>query len=222
MILDSREHALIRLMPEFPVKTLILGDVVIEREGKELVIIERKTIADFASSIRDGRYEEQSQRLQAYDIPNHNVIYLIEGSFKSYYAQVPKKTMLSAMTSLLYGKGFSVVRTESLEDTHEFLTAMFDKLKKEDGYAVAKEGGSSVKKQKKDSITLETIDVLMLSQIPGVSSTTAKALLQGRSLAEMTSALKADGKCLDGITTGEKPRKVAANLIDTVKKFLKI
>ena len=99
---------------------------------------------------------------------------------------------------------------------------MFDKLKKEDGYAVAKEGGSSVKKQKKDSITLETIDVLMLSQIPGVSALTAKAMLKGRSIAELIAALKENDKCLDGVTTGEKPRKISEKLIETVKQFLKV
>ena len=83
LCLDSREHALIQLMPEATVKTLILGDAVIERNGKEFVIIERKTIADFVASICDGRYNEQSARLQAYDIPNHNVLYLIEGSLKT-------------------------------------------------------------------------------------------------------------------------------------------
>ena len=220
--LDSREHALIQLMPDVPVKTHVLGDAVIEREGKELVIIERKTVADFVASICDGRYAEQSKRLMEYDIPNHNIIYLIEGSLKNYRFSVPKKTLLSSMTSLLYGKGFSVVRTESIEDTRDFLVAMFEKLKKEDGYAVAKEGGSSVKKQKKDSITVETIDVLMLSQIPGVSALTANAMLQGRSIAQLTEALKANGKCLDGVTTGEKPRKVSSKLIETVKMFLKV
>ena len=79
-----------------------------------------------------------------------------------------------------------------------------------------------MKKQKKDSITVETIDVLMLSQIPGVSTLTAKAMLQGKSIAELTAALKADGKCLDGVTTGEKPRKISSKLIDTVKMFLKV
>lgn len=222
LFLDSREHALIKLMPDAPVKTLILGDAVIEREGKELVIIERKTVADFVASICDGRYAEQSERLQAYDVPNHNVLYLLEGSLKNYRFSVPKKTLLSSMTSLLYGKGFSVVRTESIEDTRDFLVAMFEKLKKEDGYAAPKEGGSSVKKQKKDSITLETIDVLMLSQIPGVSALTAKALLQGRTVTELTTELKADANCLDGVTMGDKPRKVSSKLIETVKKFLKV
>jgi ERCC4-type nuclease len=221
--LDCREHALMKLMPDVETKALILGDVVIERDGKELVIIERKTIADFVASICDGRYEEQSARLQAYDVPNHNVLYLIEGSLKNYKFSIPKKTLLSSMTSLLYGKGFSVVRTESTDDTRDFLMAMFEKLKKEDGYAVVKEGSSSVKKQKKDNITLETIDGLMLSQIPGVSALTAKALLQGRSIAELIAALKENGECLNGITTGEKkPRKISSKLIETVKTFLKI
>ena len=69
------------------VDNLKIGDTVFveidvnENEiGEELVVFERKSLNDLASSIKDGRYAEQSFRLDGYQaVPNHNIVYLIEG-----------------------------------------------------------------------------------------------------------------------------------------------
>ena len=91
--IDNREKELIKLFensilpPEvsYSIETLNLGDIIIENEGNELVLFERKTLNDLASSIKDKRYIEQSMRLQHYKpFHNHNIIYLIEGCFKSF------------------------------------------------------------------------------------------------------------------------------------------
>jgi len=219
LVVDCRERGLLEHFPTAPVKQLVLGDLVIEQDGKEVIIIERKTVADFVASISDGRYREQSERLMAYDIPNHNVLYLIEGSLKYYKHKIPKATLLSAMTSLLYGKGFSVVRTESVEDTADFVRALLAKLQKEKGYAEPKVGGSAVRKQKRDKITPETIDALMLSQIPSVSATTAAAILSVYpTLNDLTTTLKADPACLDSIRVGS--RALAKSTIEKIKLML--
>jgi ERCC4-type nuclease len=222
--LDCRENALIQRMPGVEVKQLTLGDVLIEVSGKE-IIIERKTLADLAASIVDGRYREQSERLAAYDIPNHNIMYLIEGSFKTYRsASMPKKTLLASMVSLLYGKGFSVVRTDSPEETVEFLEVMHEKLQKEDGYAhAAKENASSVKKERKDKITPETIDALMLAQVPYVSTVTAEAVLAvHKTVFGLVDALQKDAACLDALKYGVPPRKISSKSVQSIKTFLKI
>ena len=63
-------------------ENLSIGDIIIRDEnGVEKTIIERKNISDLASSISDGRYKEQSLRLQSADMPNHNIIYMIEGIY---------------------------------------------------------------------------------------------------------------------------------------------
>ena len=89
---------------------LLLGDVIIEDDGgAEIIMIERKTWKDLAASIRDGRYAEQSYRLNNCDIHNHNIIYLIEGDLKYYnekYTRIGKRSLLSAVTSIHYAKGF--------------------------------------------------------------------------------------------------------------------
>ena len=99
---------------------LPLGDVIICDEKEEKVIIERKTLKDLSSSIKDGRYEEQSYRLSGIDHPNHNIIYLVEGSmdkFNVFKGRGDKMTLYSAMVSLNYFKGFSVMRSLNVEES---------------------------------------------------------------------------------------------------------
>ena len=49
----------LKIVPE----QLPLGDIIINDGLNDLVIIERKSLSDLAASIKDGRYEEQSYRL---------------------------------------------------------------------------------------------------------------------------------------------------------------
>ena len=68
---------------EIQLESLPLGDIILlNKENSEKVIFERKSLYDLASSIKDGRYSEQSFRLNQCKIHNHNIIYIIEGDFK--------------------------------------------------------------------------------------------------------------------------------------------
>lgn len=121
---------------EVVIETLPLGDMIITNQNNEdKVIVERKSVTDLAASIKDGRYEEQSYRLNGLDHPNHNILYLIEGDvnrvnrFKD--TRMEKLTLYSAIFSLNYFKGFSVIRTFSLEETALFICNTVNKLKRE-------------------------------------------------------------------------------------------
>lgn len=88
-------------------EVLPIGDIIITTDNdNEKLIIERKSVSDLLASIKDGRYEEQSYRLNGLEHHNHNIIYLIEGDvnrvnrFKS-DNKVEKLTMYSAMFSKL-------------------------------------------------------------------------------------------------------------------------
>ena len=113
------------------------GDELMNNEnGDELMLFERKSLTDLASSIKDGRYAEQSFRLDGYEaIPNHNVVYLIEGDLSKFkeskYNRVTKKTLLSSMFSIVYYKGFSVVRTMNVLETCDLISSWADKLERE-------------------------------------------------------------------------------------------
>lgn len=218
LCVDYREHALLsRLTAE--TKNLVLGDICIEKEGQDVVLIERKTVADLAASICDGRYNEQSFRLLESTLPPHRIVYLIEGSLDSVQS-LPKKNLMSAMISLWFSKGFSVVQTSNVDETVEFIQYLFEKVSKETS---EKDYVSTIKIKKKDKLTPETVDILMLSQIPTISTITAKALLQTyETIFKLTQQLKETPDCLDIFTYGDKKRKLSKKSIDTLKLFLHI
>ena len=116
------------------IEQLHIGDVVFEDEsGKPVIIFERKTLADLAASIKDGRYSEQSFRLDKEPIHNHNIIYIIEGDIERYNekrTRISKKTLISCMFSLLYYKGFSVLRTNTIFETADTIVFFADKYDK--------------------------------------------------------------------------------------------
>jgi ERCC4-type nuclease len=111
---------------------LPIGDIIICDGEDEKIIIERKTIHDLQASIKDGRYEEQSYRLNGLPNHNHNIIYLIEGYVNktNNLIKVDKLTLYSAMFSLNYYKGFSLFRTISLEESAIVICNMAYKLEK--------------------------------------------------------------------------------------------
>lgn len=143
---DNREQELLKqiqnlvlFIPAFKqlkVETvaLPLGDIIISDDTDDKLIIERKCLTDLLASIKDGRYEEQSYRLNGLNHHNHNIYYLIEGDvnksnrFKD--NNIEKLTLYSAMFSLNYFKGFSVMRTLSMEETAVFICNTANKLSK--------------------------------------------------------------------------------------------
>jgi ERCC4-type nuclease len=195
---------------EIKSERLPLGDIILHDPtqgqglGRDIVIFERKTLADLAASIRDGRYKEQSFRLietaAATGFHTHNIVYIIEGDLARYderHSRITKTALQSAMVSLLYYKGFSVVRTMNVGETAELILNFADKVAKEsaDGTKPAYDVGSgsddtttatptaqaysevSAKKEKRDYITRENIGEIMLAHVPGVSAKMAAAIL---------------------------------------------
>jgi len=143
---DNREHKLITLLNakqkeneykkiKINIETLPLGDIIIcDDNGNEKLIIERKSLNDLASSIKDGRYSEQSFRLDKYPLHNHNIVYLIEGDIHRYsnrYNKISKKTLQVTMFCINYFKGFSVMKTRDILETCEYILTITDKLSRE-------------------------------------------------------------------------------------------
>jgi len=194
-----------------------LGDVIIyDGTGKEKIIIERKSLADLAASIRDGRYAEQSFRLNESSLHNHTIYYAIEGDLRTYKpfqgkGVVDKKALISAMVSISYFKGFSVHRTINIDETAEWIVQFAYKLHKEGVdakcyYTPQEQTQAQTQEQtqaqtqdytevckntriKKNNITPDNIGAIMLSQIPNVSSGTAATII--KKFGNITSLIKA-------------------------------
>lgn len=145
VIVDEREHDLYDKLDilmcmqtragcvDLSKEVLPIGDVLIQtNEGKDVLIIERKTFADLLSSIKDGRYEEQSYRLlNSSGFPPHSVFYLLEGMFSQLRTGLESKIIYSAMTSLQFFKGFSVHRAATVNESAEWILHMAEKIGRE-------------------------------------------------------------------------------------------
>lgn len=215
---------------------LPLGDIIIyDDSNKEILIIERKTLADFASSIQDSRYKEQSFRLNQVELHKHNIIYLIEGDLTRFYPKkiakqtrlIDKKCLLSAMTSLFYEKGFSIYKTNDVDESAMYILHTAYKIQKSNykGYYnvnnlnhinhnnvithdssnnILKDNNdnytSVIKRVKKNNITPENIFSIMLSQIPNVSTNISNVLINKyKSMKEFIDILSNDPTALDNI-----------------------
>ena len=127
---------------------------------------------------------------------------------------------MMAMISLWFSKGFSVVQTANVDETVEFIQHLFEKVSKE---SEEKDYVSTIKIKKKDKLTPENVDIIMLSQIPTISTVTAKALLQTyETMFKLTQSLKESSSCLDTFTYGEKKRKLSKKSIENLKLFLHV
>jgi ERCC4-type nuclease len=226
---------------------LPLGDIIIcTDDGLEKVMIERKTLKDLAASIRDGRYKEQGFRLNACDVPNHNIFYLLEGNLQTYKpfhkGAVDKYALLSSMVSITYYKGFSLYRANTLEESAEWLLQIAYKTGKEGGNpfymtsslnvdanhtdnSVVDDSYSTIlKRTKKNNITPENIGEIMLSQIPNVSTGVAITIMEKyKTLKNLMDALSLDKNALDSIKTVNKTgqsRKINKTTIENIYTYL--
>jgi len=253
IIIDEREHSLyeklVQLLQQKPMPNIILskqvlplGDIYVKtNDDVDVLLIERKSFSDLLSSIKDGRYEEQSYRLiHSSGFPPHNIFYLIEGMFSQLYNPLDKKFILSAMTSLQYFKGFSMLRTETISETADIILSMADKIDRdfgkgkvpfynqsseplENGIVTEANYCSVVKKVKKDNITPENIGEIILCQIPGISYVSAIAIMKHfQGFPNLIDELKQNPSCLDNIIieTNGKTRKINKSSIENIRKYL--
>jgi ERCC4-type nuclease len=83
LIIDSRERALLAQLNTsgiaFTQKTLECGDIIITKDGKPQIIIERKTIQDYADSLFDNRINNYFNLLKYRDMHGCKIAFIIEG-----------------------------------------------------------------------------------------------------------------------------------------------
>lgn len=101
-------------------------------EGDEVVldyIVERKRLDDLIGSIKDGRFREQKFRLKRSGVKN--VTYLIEeiSLDQTYFARY-EEAVQSAIASTQVVDGFTVKKTQRMDDTIRYLARMTGLLKK--------------------------------------------------------------------------------------------
>ena len=240
------EMAKVKIVIE--ITRLDIGDYILfdEEKNKNLVIIERKSLQDLESSIKDGRYNEQSFRLSESVTPNHNIIYLIEGNIINYRNENFKSTLYSSLFSLNYYKGFSVFNSVNQIETGEIIYNFANKIMREKNKPAFyferwvdksildenqnqnenqnenqnKDYLETLKVAKKSHVTCDNIMELMLMQIPGIKTQTSLALSKEfKTISNLITCLKNDENCLDNIKMSSG-RAISKSSRESIKNFL--
>ena len=252
IIIDYREKSLINninflsslFTSSISFSSLSVGDILLKYNNKDVIYIERKTLSDLLSSLKDSRFSEQSYRLSnSIDINTHSIIYLIEGDINSVIDTIERKTIYSSISSLYYFKGFSVFRTNNVIESAELILNLAEKISKDlskniPSYLNIKQPiqldisfneytptdyCKVVKKVKKDNVVKENIGQIMLCQIPGISSTSAIAILKDfNNFSEFILKLRENSEFLNTIIleSNGKRRKISKKVIQNIVDFL--
>lgn len=247
IICDYREHNIYNCLVKKIEKDKNYENVSVEKTNLNIgdfviggYIIERKTLSDLASSIIDGRYKEQSSRLDEY-IQEHLeeqpvVMYFIEGSLDLFTCgyNINKDKLISACISLMCKKNYKVFLTRHVNETCDFLLKICFKLANEFINSEAENGGASqinicnnIAKQrfkKSNQINRDNIGIIMLSSIPNISASIAVQLLEpfDNDIYLFLKELRENETYLDNIklaTKDGKERKLSKNIKERVMEL---
>ena len=236
LLVDNREPRglkellSVRLKDKVEFLNLEIGDFQILDDSNNVVfLVERKSYDDLICSIKDGRYSEQSYRLNEYPLNNHKIYYLIEGdttNFISKNNQTQVKMLFSSIFSLSFLKEFSIIKCNGWLESAEFLIRFFEKI---ENLKIAKNETkhytSVIKSIKKSYITKDNINEVMLMQIPGISSIVSNQLMiKYKTVFNLISNLKENENCLNNFKIKNKnsERSISKSIIFNIKEFLLI
>jgi len=204
LVIDTREHwifqdkykeQLEKLNIKYTCKQLDVGDFVfrfkentdtdnmgVEKTSKDIIIIERKTVDDYVSSIKSKRLHNQRIRLKKTleENPSCTLIYLLEGD-------VERETFVrNSIIHCIIRDKIYYMNSSSMDKTFDVLVEIWKTVCKNPEFYSGKvteinndshfDYLKNVKLEKKDNITTENCFILQLSQIPGISITMAKKI----------------------------------------------
>lgn len=225
------------------IDNLLLGDISITDDNdKDYIIFERKTLNDLESSIKDNRYKEQCLRMQNDELHNHNIMFIIEGNIPTYAQFKNPSTLYSAVFSLYYYQGFSCLFSQGLNDTSNIIYYFLKKFLREKDNRMPfyktinsienneiknnlnNDYSQCIKKQKHENINKSNIWIIMLMQIPYISSTIAKSIIEKyNNIPNLIMALNSDIDCLNNfyIFDGKgNKRKLSSKVIENIKSLI--
>jgi len=182
IFLDTREHGLQPLLPEVHIQQLPVGDAWILNGAETVVVVERKTTADFEASFLDGRYREQRTRLLAYAAEQKaKALYILEGGLEGKLRCLQRQALQKLANRLMLRYGVPVWCSTGLEDTAKVLQTLADQVKEDpkvfEGTTVSYTDVQHItKKANKDDP--KAFGCAALQQCPGLSAKTVLALME--------------------------------------------
>jgi ERCC4-type nuclease len=142
--LDTSEGGLRGWLQQLPEKTnlnheaLPVGDILFYVDAKPTLLIERKEVGDFRSSVADGRFREQRSRMidLRKQMPELVIAYMIEGDFSNlnygHHSRIPQHFLENLVNDLGPKYRICVVRSKNLLDSLR-LIGRFENMYRENG-----------------------------------------------------------------------------------------
>jgi len=185
---------------EVQFKPLELGDMKITLWDDDAmlreIVIERKTLPDMISSMRDGRYREQKARLLD-NVSSCDIAYVIEGDSLCECLCRNDKAVSSAYFNMVFRDDIHIFFTRSVHETSLFLLSLSAKMLGKPGNYVSKHKAMSgteemsmapaakdytaclkLKSKKNHNITPDNCFILQLAQVPSISNVIAKNIVK--------------------------------------------
>lgn len=236
--IDYREHAIIEKVNSkwilsdkqselgtiYTKESLEVGDFHFVKDSKLYLVIERKTEADLQSSLKDGRWREQKERLDILRLNSTKVLFLIEQVDVSKRLFIDFKLNQGAIINTLLRDEYPVLYTKGLDETIEYLEMIYKKIENGD---FEKQMGSSLEtcaSSVKKKLSTTNFFLTCLSGIPRVSLDIANRIqTQYINLDKLLIAYKEQGKyVLAELELGKngKKRKLGKKLSCDINNFL--
>jgi len=209
-IVDYREKALIALLLSSDgnviIENLEMGDIQIRTTNDKIALIfERKSINDLNSSIRDGRYHEQKQRLIS-NIDRNRICYIIEGNIPENSRYIEKDKIFSSILHTMFRDRLQIYRTNCVAESAQFIQELVARMNKkpEDWLSFLESavaaGGVDIRvydkvaSKKSDNNTPAVAFANMLAQIPGCSTKIGIKLVESfKTMPQLIKALESGG-----------------------------
>lgn len=128
IIIDDREHAVIPYFEEYKaheisinVERINTGDYIIMYNNKIIMVIERKTWKDLASSIKDGRKTNVENLIELRNETNCVIFYIIEGDpipkTSNKFCRIPYKNLRSHLDHLIIRDNIHIIHSKNQKHT---------------------------------------------------------------------------------------------------------
>ena len=150
---------------DLTIHRLKLGDYRVD----DTLIVERKTLTDFAQSVRDGRLFAQASRLAR--VNRARPCLILEGTrIKHWSAALPRSAIQGALITVTLVFGLPVLRSSSPKETADLILYAADQLHRRSTRPPQRRGYQPKGLARKQSFLLQTI--------PEIGSTKAQRLLE--------------------------------------------
>lgn len=188
--IDNRERDLIQSLYNVPfnymTQNLDIGDIQIiyldcNKVEHNLVTIERKTYDDLSTSIKDGRYKEQKNRILNSLSNNTRKIYILEGNKNDFKLQ--NNVLDGTITNTIVRDNIHIFISKNISTTIDFISNIIKNIDKYKENIINNQNNLEtnnvlINTSKKSNMSSETCFVNMMSGIPGISKKTASKFVE--------------------------------------------